>query len=104
MELLQPSLARLPVGRKTELLALMFPLCDTPALVASGSSLALDIAVVDPPLAADLQAIEAYISAHHTGVKWHFVLNNHASTRPQKYGGPLVLAVTNCKTFQKNEA
>ena len=82
----------------------MFPLCDTPALVASGSSLALDIAVVDPPLAADLQAIEAYISAHHTGVKWHFVLHNHASRRPQKYGGPLVLAVTNCKTFQKNEA
>ena len=80
LELLQPSL---------ELLALMLPLCNTPALVASGSSLALDIAVVDPPdLQADLQAIEAYISAHHTGVSWHLVLNNHASTRPQKYGGP----------------
>ena len=82
------------------LIAMMFSSGDKRALMAAGSFPALDIAVVDSLLAADLQAIEAYISAHHTGVSWHFVLNNHASTRPQKYGGPLVHAVTKCKTFQ----
>ena len=71
------------------------PLCNAPALVASGYSLALDIAVVDPPdLQTDLQAIEADISAHHAGVKRHFVLNNHASTRPQKSSNQMTVAAS----------
>ena len=80
-------------------IAMMFPPGDKPALMAAGSFPALDIAVVDSLLAADLQAIEAYIRDQHTGVSWHLVLNNHASTRPEVLGGPLVPAVTDCKIF-----
>ena len=86
------------------LIAMMFPPGDKPALVAAGSFPALDIAVVDSLLAADLQAIEAYIRDQHTGVSWHLVLNSHASTRPKVLGGPLVPAVTDCKTYQEIEA
>ena len=85
------------------LIAMMLP-CAPSSSVAAGSFPALDIAVVDSLLAADLQAIEAYIRDQHTGVSWHLVLNNHASTRPEVLGGPLVPAVTDCKTYQKIEA
>ena len=82
----------------------MFSSGDKRALMAAGSVPAFDNAVVDSLLAADLQAIEKYILEQNTGFSWHILLNNHASTRPPKYGGPLVHAVTKCKTFQKNEA
>ena len=37
---------------------------------------------------------------HHVpSIRWHTVLNNHASTRPKAHGGPLVRAVTSCNTF-----
>ena len=80
------------------------PLCDAQALMASEPSLALDLAVVGQPLAADVQAIETYIGAHHAGVSWHLILNNHASKRPKIYGGSLAHAVTKCKKFEKIEA
>ena len=50
------------------------------------------------PLAGQLDSIETYIGLHHVG-KWHMSLNCHASSRPKEYGGPLVRAVTACKTF-----
>ena len=40
----------------------------------------------------------AYMESCHKG-SWHSALNNHASTRPKKYGGPTVPSVQNCKTF-----
>ena len=51
-----------------------------------------------PELRARVEAVEAYLEEHHCG-SWHWTLNNHASTRPKAYGGPLVRAVTQCKTF-----
>ena len=39
------------------------------------------------------------MAKHHLGT-WHTTLNNHASTRPEIYGGPLVPAVSRCKTFE----
>ena len=44
-------------------------------------------------------AMEEYLAKHHLG-SWHTTLNNHASTRPKMYGGPLVPAVSQCKTFE----
>ena len=41
---------------------------------------------------------EEYLESCHKG-RWHITLNNHASTRPKQYGGPLVTAVTQRKTF-----
>ena len=46
-----------------------------------------------------VEAVEAYLSEHHCQVSWHITLNNHASTRPKSYGGPLVRAVTACKSY-----
>ena len=43
--------------------------------------------------------VEEYLARHHLG-SWHTTLNNHASTRPNIYGGPLVPAVSRCKTFE----
>ena len=34
-------------------------------------------------------------------ISWHTILNNHASTRPKAYGGPVVRSSTNCKTFTR---
>ena len=39
------------------------------------------------------------MATHHLG-SWHTTLNNHASTRPKMYGGPLVPSVSQCKTFE----
>ena len=50
-----------------------------------------------------LQAVEVYITEHHKG-SWHTTLNNHASTRPKAYGGPLVNAVTACKSYSQSLA
>ena len=51
-------------------------------------------------MAARREAVEAYLAEHHVStVKWHMALNNHASTRPKSHGGPLVHAVTDCKTY-----
>ena len=44
-------------------------------------------------------AVEEYLVEQHLG-SWHTTLNNHASTRPKIYGGPLVPAVSRCKTFE----
>ena len=35
----------------------------------------------------------------HAHIAWHMTLNNHASQRPKEYGGPLVHAITKCKTY-----
>ena len=44
--------------------------------------------------------VEQYLeSVHSPKVSWHLTLNNHAPTRPKEYGGRLVPAVTQCKTF-----
>ena len=50
-----------------------------------------------------LQTVEVYITEHHQG-SWHTTLNNHASTRPKAYGGPLVHALTACKSFSWRQA
>ena len=51
------------------------------------------------------RAVEAYLTEHHNEkISWHLVLNNHASTRPKIYGGPLVRAVTDCKEFKESPA
>ena len=44
--------------------------------------------------------VEAYLLEQHvSSISWHFVLNNHASTRPEQLGGPIVKSVTACKDF-----
>ena len=51
-----------------------------------------------PPWTTSL--VEAYLLEHRVSkISWHAVLNNHASTRPKRHGGPLVRAVTECKEF-----
>ena len=45
----------------------------------------------------------AYMESHHRG-SWHTTLNNHASTRPKKFGGPTVKSVTACKTFTSTDS
>ena len=53
-------------------------------------------------MAARREAVEAYLAEHHVStVSWHLTLNNHASTRPKSHGGPLVRAVTDCKTYTR---
>ena len=45
-------------------------------------------------------AVEAYLVDHRVkGISWHTVLNNHASTRPKMYGGPIVESIKACKQF-----
>ena len=52
----------------------------------------------------ELAAVQEYIALHHTKhITWHFTLNNHMSTRPKEYGGPLVHSVTKCKTYTQVE-
>ena len=51
-------------------------------------------------MAARREAVEAYLVEHHI-ISWHLTLNNHASTRPQAYGGPLARAATQCKTYTR---
>ena len=53
----------------------------------------------DAETRAGVEAVEAYLEHHHTHISWQVTLNNHACTRPKKYGGPLVHSVTNYKTF-----
>ena len=57
-----------------------------------------------PPLAAQLlarlPALESYLESHHQGQR-HLTWNNHASTRPKAYGGSLVRAVTEWKTYER---
>ena len=55
-------------------------------------------AALHPQPLVDFRAVEAYLENHHKG-SWHTTLNNHASTRPKEYGGPLVHSVTSCKMF-----
>jgi hypothetical protein len=40
-------------------------------------------------------------TAKHDHIRWHTVLNNHASTRPKKLGGPLCESVKKCKEFDR---
>ena len=49
---------------------------------------------------AGLEDAEAYLEQHRVpNISWHTRLNNHASTRPDAYGGKVVPAITKCKTF-----
>ena len=50
-----------------------------------------------------LQEMEVYIMTHHQG-QWYNTLNNHASTRPKLYGGPVVPSVRACRSFSQNTA
>ena len=50
-----------------------------------------------------LQEMEVYIMTHHKGL-WYNTLNNHASTRPKLYGGPVVPSVRACRSFSQNTA
>ena len=50
-----------------------------------------------------LQEMEDYITTHHKG-PWYHTLNNHASTRPKKYGGPIVPSVRECMSFSQSTA
>ena len=44
--------------------------------------------------------VEAYLQQHRLQhISWHFVLNNHASTRPKTHGGQIVPSITPCKTY-----
>jgi len=53
-----------------------------------------------PQPLAGLEDVEAYLEQHRVPhISWHLILNNHASTRPQAYGGKVVPAITKCKTF-----
>ena len=45
-----------------------------------------------------LQEMEEYIMTHHKG-PWYNTLNNHASTRPKQYGGPVVPSIRACLSF-----
>ena len=57
--------------------------------------------LVPQPLAG-LEDLEAYLEQHRVRhISWHIRLNNHASTRPKAYGGPVVPAITNCTTFTR---
>ena len=38
--------------------------------------------------------------AHNPKMSWHFTLNNHASTRPKEYGGPLVKSAEAQNTYE----
>ena len=53
----------------------------------------------DAETRAGVEAVETYLEHHHTHISWQVALNNHACTRPKKYGGPLVHSLTNYKTF-----
>ena len=47
-------------------------------------------------------AVEAYLQERKVHwISWHTVLNNHASTRPKQYGGPVVHSVRACKKFSE---
>jgi len=48
---------------------------------------------------AHIDEIRLHIGAQHQGT-WHKTLNNHASTPPKTYGGPLCRSVTEQKTFE----
>ena len=50
-----------------------------------------------------LQEMEVYIMTHHKGL-WYNTLNNHASTRPKQYGGPVVPSIRACRSFSQNTA
>jgi len=60
-----------------------------------------------PPLSAPVsdrapqgQMAMGYLQQYHkTSISWHTILNNHASTRPESYGGTHVDSLTECKTF-----
>ena len=56
------------------------------------------------------EAVETYLAEHHWSLNslkntghgsWHLTLNNHASMRANALGGPLVRAVTQCKTHTR---
>ena len=47
-----------------------------------------------------LTAVEKYLTKHHVKhITWHITVNNHASTKPQILGGPIVPSVKDCKVF-----
>ena len=49
-----------------------------------------------------LAAVEEYIQSTHVKyISWHCTLNNHASQRPQEFGGPLVPALSACKSYEE---
>ena len=46
--------------------------------------------------------VQDYLRERKRGwISWHTVLNNHASTRPKQYGGPVVHSVRACKKFSE---
>ena len=50
-----------------------------------------------------LTEMRQYIRERHVDPKrisWHFTLNNHASTRPDQYGGRIVESVSQCKAHE----
>ena len=51
------------------------------------------VLVSDSTMDPRIALVEDYIEARHEGVTWHITLNNHASTRPKIYGGPIVKSV-----------
>ena len=64
-----------------------------------------DAAASVPQPLAGLEDMEAYLEQHRVlHISWHTRLNNHASTRPKAYGGPVVPAITNCKSFTRLES
>ena len=55
-----------------------------------------------PELRARVEAVEAYLAEQHVStISWHYMLNNHASTRPKVLGGPLVRAVTDWTEYTR---
>ena len=47
------------------------------------------------------QVTDLIKSRKNDGISWHSCVNNHASTRPKRHGGPLCEGVTRCKTFEQ---
>ena len=70
-----------------------------PGLTPASGSATMQAAEVCTPQR--LQEMEVYMMTHHQGL-WYSTLNNHASTRPKSYGGPVVDSISACMSFSQN--
>ena len=87
-------------GRLRTLEVYLARACGTPIPSVGAMAASSSEATLPPQSLTGLPAVEAYLQERHKGT-WHITLHNHAPTRPKVYGGPLVTAVTKCKTFTR---
>ena len=67
---------------------------DGQGITSAGDSLSL---TASSPAVANVKRFIA--DKHSDAVSWYITLNNHASTRPKDYGGPLVRSAKDAMTF-----